>query len=384
MSAQELPDSLQEVVKERLERLTRALGDSTGLLPDSLLQEAGMDEMAEMVEDSTLMQLLNLAGYNLIRYQSDDAVFETESKVLTLLSSSEGGTVMNRDGMELSGDTLVFDDNTGRLVSFGGQATFTPEDGNPVLTRQIIFDLNERRGTALDAQTSTEVRAGSWNVRGDCPWVDGDVSFCHRMTFTSCDEEEPHYHFRGPRHQDVSRRHDGRAQRAPLLRGRGRVLAALHRAEHRHRTPVGPACPSSSPSTTWCAPPEDTRGGFPEPRVLLGDQRLRRRRPGAGLVERELHRRERRAALYLEAPVPQRGPQVPPVLAGRGRAPNWPSTPTAPLGTVGADPKMQASFAYASSSAFVRRNSFDPRELTQSIDSEGRVLNGVSTGGVCR
>ena len=69
--------------------------------------------------------------------------------MLTLLSASEGGTVMNRDGMELSGDTLVFDDNTGRLVSFGRQATFTPDEGNPVLTRQIIFDLNERRAPRL-------------------------------------------------------------------------------------------------------------------------------------------------------------------------------------------------------------------------------------------
>ena len=30
-----------------------------------------MDPMTEMVDDSTLMQLLNLTGYNLIRYQSD-------------------------------------------------------------------------------------------------------------------------------------------------------------------------------------------------------------------------------------------------------------------------------------------------------------------------
>ena len=133
-----------------------------------------------MVNDSTLMELLSLPGYTLIQYRSDDATFETESRVLTLISSGGGGAVMNRDGVELSADSaLVFDDNTGRLVSFGQQATFTPEDGNEVLTRQIIFDLNERRGTALDAQTTTNVRQGSWNVRGDCP---GSMVTCHTAT----------------------------------------------------------------------------------------------------------------------------------------------------------------------------------------------------------
>ena len=63
LSGQELPDSLREVIKERLERLTRALGDSTNLLPDSTLPEPELD-MATMVDDSTLMELLRLPGYN--------------------------------------------------------------------------------------------------------------------------------------------------------------------------------------------------------------------------------------------------------------------------------------------------------------------------------
>ena len=103
---------------------------------------------------------------------------------------------MHRDGLELKADSaLVFDENAGRLVTVGEEATFTPLDGDSVLTRQIIFDLNEDRATAVDAQTTTQAGAGSWLVRGDCPWVDGDRSYCHRLRFTSCEEEEPHYHF---------------------------------------------------------------------------------------------------------------------------------------------------------------------------------------------
>ena len=368
LSAQELPDSLQEVVKKRLELLTRALGDSTGLLPDSLRPEAEMAEMAEMVDDSTLMQLLNLAGYNLIRYQSDDAVFETESKVLTLLSSSEGGTVMNRDGMELSGDTLIFDDNTGRLVSFGRQATFTPEDGNPVLTRQIIFDLNERRGTALDAQTSTEVRAGSWNVRGDCPWVDGDVSYCHRMMFTSCEEEEPHYHFQAsemkmyPGGTMVARNvvlyfADVGVFWLPFIaqstatERRSGLLPLQFSVNDIVRTSGGYARRIQNIGYYWAI------NDYADAQVALdwwsGNY------TGINGALRYTWLRQ-----FLDGSVNFR--QFWRVEGGSELAVN-----TRHRWELSERTRMQASFAYASSSDFVRRNSFDPREVTQSIDSEG-------------
>ena len=368
LSAQELPDSLQEVVKKRLELLTRALGDSTGLLPDSLRPEQGMDEMTEMVDDSTLMQLLNLAGYNLIQYQSDDAVFETESRVLTLLSASEGGTVMNRDGMELSGDTLIFDDNTGRLVSFGRQATFTPEDGNPVLTRQIIFDLNERRGTALDAQTQTEVRAGSWNVRGDCPWVDGDVSYCHRMMFTSCDEEEPHYHFQAgemkmyPGGTMVARNvtlyfADVGGFWLPFIaqstatERRSGLLPLQFSVNDIVRTSGGYARRISNIGYYWAI------NDYADAQVALdwwsGNY------TGINGALRYTWLRQ-----FLNGSVNFR--QFWRVEGGSELAVN-----TDHRWELSERTRMQASFAYASSSDFVRRNSFDPREVTQSIDSKG-------------
>ena len=367
-SAQELPDSLQEVVRERLELLTRALGDSTGLLPDSLLPDQGIGEMTEMVEDSTLMELLGLAGYNLVRYRSDDAVFETGSKILTLLSSSEGGTVMNREGMELSGDTLVFDDNTGRLVSFGSQATFTPDEGNPVLTRQIIFDLNERRGTALDAQTSAQVSAGNWNVRGDCPWVDGDVSYCHRMMFTSCDEEEPHYHFQAgqmkmyPGGTMVARNvvlyfADVGVFWLPFIaqstatERRSGLLPLQFSVNDIVRTSGGYARRISNIGYYWAI------NDYADAQVAL-DWWSGNYTGINGVLRYEWMRQ------FLNGGVNFR--QFWRVEGGSELAIN-----TQHRWQMSERTDLSASFAYASSSDFVRRNSFDPREITQSIDSEG-------------
>ena len=366
LSGQELPDSLREVVKERLERLTRALGDSTNLLPDSTQPEPDMDTM---VGDSTLMELLRLPGYNLIQYRSDDAIFETDTRVLRLISSGGSGAVMNRDGIELSADSaLVFDDNTGRLVSIGREATFTPEDGNEVLTRQIIFDLNERRATALDAQTTTNVRAGSWNVRGDCPWVDGDVSYCHRMTFTSCEDEEPHYHFVAgemkmyPGGTMVARNvvlyfADVGVFWLPFIaqstatERRSGLLPVQFSVNDIVRTSGGYARRVSNIGYYWAI------NDYADAEVAL-DWWSGNSTGVAGALRYTWKRQ------FLDGSVDYRhfwktegGSEL--VINTRHR---WEASERT---------RMQASFAYASSNDFVRRNSFDPREVTQSIDSEG-------------
>ena len=366
LSAQELPDSLRDVIKERLERLTRALGDTTNLLPDSMLPEPDEDIM---VDDSTLMELLSLPGYNLIQYRSDDATFETGSRVLWLVSTGGNGAVMNRDGIELSADSaLVFDDNTGRLVSHGQEATFTPEDGNAVLTRQIIFDLNERRGTALDAQTTTDVRAGSWNVRGDCPWVDGDVSYCHRMMFTSCEEDEPHYHFQAaemkmyPGGTMVARNvvlyfADVGVFWLPFIaqststERRSGLLAPQFSVNDIVRTSGGYARRVSNIGYYWAI------NDYADAQVSL-DWWSGNSTGVAGALQYTWTRQ------FLQGNVDYR--HFWKTEGGSELAVN-----TRHRWELSERTRMQASFAYASSNAFVRRNSFDPREVTQSIDSEG-------------
>lgn len=192
-AAQELNDSLRDAVRSRLERLARPLGDSTGLAPvDSLAAAAG----AGAADDSVLQALMALPGYDMVQYKGSAARFETESRLLTLTGGEDGGAVLNRQGVELSADSaLVFDEATGRLVTLGEHALYRPEQGDEVRTRRIVFDLNENRGTATDAETQMNAGMGEWIVRGDFPSVSPDESFGHHVLFTSCEEDEPHYHF---------------------------------------------------------------------------------------------------------------------------------------------------------------------------------------------
>lgn len=191
---QEVSDSLQDAVRKRLELLTRRLGDSTGLIPPDSATDASA--LAAMASDSTLQALLALPGYNLIQYRGQSAVFETQARVLTLLGSDGTDAVLNREGMELVADSaMVFNQETGRLVTVGQEALYRPDQGDEVTTRQLIFDVGENRGTATDVRTRMSAGLGDWIVRGDFPSVSRDVSFGHDIMFTSCEEDEPHYHF---------------------------------------------------------------------------------------------------------------------------------------------------------------------------------------------
>ena len=366
VSGQELNDSLREVVRSRLERLTRALGDSTNLLPDSISPDS---TDTSMVRDTVLALLLGLDGYSLVEYRAEGALFEPQARLLTLTGSEANSAVMNRDGLELKADSaLVFDENAGRLVTIGESATFTPENGDSVLTRQIIFDLNQDRATAMDAQTTMDAGAGKWIVRGDCPWVDGDLSYCHQLRFTSCEEEEPHYHFLAreikitPGGTMVARNvllyfADVGVFWLPFIaqstetERRSGLLPVRFSVNDIVRTSGNYSRRVSNMGYYWAISDyadaelgvDWWSGNYMAVTSALRYEWARQFLQG-GADFRQFWREEGGSELAVDT---------------RHR---W---------EISERSRAQASFRYASSSSFVRRNSFDPREVTQSIDSEG-------------
>ncbi|MDH3224733.1 MAG: putative LPS assembly protein LptD, partial [Gemmatimonadota bacterium] len=199
-AAQAVPDSIQRRLQERLTRLGRPMGDSTGLVEaDSTVLTQAQTTGARRTPpaaDSIAGTLFGLAGYELTQYEGEGAQFETGTRILTLTGAAGRNAVLNRQGIQLTADSaVVFDERTGRLVTVGSEAVYTPENGDEVTTRRIIFDLGENRGTAEAAQTQYAQGTGNWIVRGDFPWVNPDVSYGHDVTFTSCELDVPHYHF---------------------------------------------------------------------------------------------------------------------------------------------------------------------------------------------
>ena len=74
IAAQEVSDSLRQVIQERLERLARRVGDSTGLRPDSLADRR--DEAGEGGDSLLRSSFWELPGYGLTQYRSSGARFD--------------------------------------------------------------------------------------------------------------------------------------------------------------------------------------------------------------------------------------------------------------------------------------------------------------------
>jgi hypothetical protein len=198
VTAEEEVDSARLAILERLERLARPPGyDSVLYVQDSIqLADAAMGiRPGGGGADEVSSALLGMPGYSLTEYEAASADFEAEARVLVLQAPEDGRASVSQEGLVIEADTsITFDEATGSMRTVG-DATFTPPEGDAIDAANMIYDLNEGRGSALDAETSLNESGAQWIVRGDMPYAAQDSTFMSHARFTSCDHEEPHYHF---------------------------------------------------------------------------------------------------------------------------------------------------------------------------------------------
>lgn len=200
-AGQEPPaDSARIRVLERLQRLGRAPGaDSVLFLQDSIRQDSLSQNRGPGAgsagADSTLAALLGLRGYALTEYEGAEARFGSEDRELTLQAPEGGRARVVRDGMEVQADTsILYSEATGRVRTVGS-STLTTAEGEPLESGALVYDLASGRGSAVRAQTNYADGSTRWKVTGDMPFANQDSTFMSHARFTSCDLEEPHYHF---------------------------------------------------------------------------------------------------------------------------------------------------------------------------------------------
>ena len=197
--AQEQVDSTRLRVRERLQRLSRPPGfDSILYLQDSLRAAVALERRPAgtgAVRDSVAAALLRMPGFTLTEYDAASATFEAEDRILLLFAPEDGRATVTREGVALAADTAILFDDASGLLRTTGNSTFTPPEGEPVESVALIYDMNEGRGSAIDAKTSFREGGANWQVRGDMPFAAQDSTFMSHARFTSCEREEPHYHF---------------------------------------------------------------------------------------------------------------------------------------------------------------------------------------------
>ena len=195
---EEQVDSAQIRILERLRSLARPPGyDSVLYVLDSVrLAEAALGNRRPSAGmDAVATELLGMPGYSLTEYEAESADFQTARRILVLQAPDAGRARVTREGIVIEADTsITFDESTGRMTTVG-DATFTPPESDPVDAANMIYDVGEARGSASDAVTSFEQDGAHWIVRGEMPFAAQDSTFMAHAQFTSCENEEPHYHF---------------------------------------------------------------------------------------------------------------------------------------------------------------------------------------------
>jgi hypothetical protein len=195
----EQTDSAEIRIRERLRRLSRAPGADSALFVEDSLRNAralsGAAPGAGPAMDSIAATLLTMPGYSLTEYQGISANFDAQDRVLVLGAEEEQRARVVYQGQQIEADTsITFDQSTGILRGIGNP-TYRAAQGDPLSSSTMVFDLDEGRGSALNAETTYTQQGARWIVRGDMPFAAADSSFMSHARFTSCDLDVPHSHF---------------------------------------------------------------------------------------------------------------------------------------------------------------------------------------------
>ncbi len=338
--------------------------DTLGVDTVRVLSDSARSSLPTLPKDSVTRMLLALPGYQAVQYSGTEARFNADSSIILL----QGPAQISREEEKLGADSVVvFNQATnivcgyGKPVLQGGGAT----GANPVQSEQVCYDVNRKIGVARGARTQF-TEGASWYLNGNVYTAGSDRIYGAGADFTTCDLEVPHYHFSAKE----------------LKVERNSVLVARDITLNFADVPV-----------MWLpfmvqSLKRGRRSGLLMPQFSIND--IARTNQG-------YNRRISNVGFYW-AISDYLGAQV----TGEWFANNWTSmqgtfdfrwldqflnggatfrrywnTDGSRQLTLSSDTRWQPSERtnltlsanYASSSDFVKRNSFDPRELTRSIDS---------------
>ncbi|MEX2529770.1 MAG: putative LPS assembly protein LptD [Gemmatimonadota bacterium] len=173
-------DDDENVADVGAERITPPVGSARARIPVRLPSGA----------DSIMRALAALPGYQVATFEGQSADYEAQERRLFLQGTPENRALFSGRGTQVEADSSIhFDDVAGR-VRTTGSSTLTGEDGEPVESRSMIYDLGQERGQALGARTTYM----EWYVLGDLDSVEQGRIF-GSGSFTSCDLDPPHSHF---------------------------------------------------------------------------------------------------------------------------------------------------------------------------------------------
>ncbi|HEX2167352.1 MAG TPA: putative LPS assembly protein LptD [Longimicrobiales bacterium] len=145
---------------------------------------------SQIERDSIMNVLLGIDGYIGTEYSADRAQYFADSARLEL----RGSPKVAREGNQLVADSsIIYSQERSFACGYGNPVLHAADQSEPLVSDTVCFDVERQIGRAPGA--STRVQEGAtWNVRCDA-YFSGDELYCHDALFTDCDEPFPHQHY---------------------------------------------------------------------------------------------------------------------------------------------------------------------------------------------
>lgn len=168
---------------------------ATAAEPEVLRLEPGqaIPIIVHVPPDSLEAALRRMEGYALTEYRADgSARYATSDGKLELVGSPS----LKREGQSIRSDSLLVYDEPRAILCGYGKPVLEGSQGDPVESEQVCYDVDRQLGVAIGARTKHSQAGSTWFVYGEELYTrEHSRLYGANTSFTSCDLEEPHYHF---------------------------------------------------------------------------------------------------------------------------------------------------------------------------------------------
>ncbi len=180
-----------------------AAADTTDRLPDPEQMRQALAGGSFPERDSVFERLRGLSGYRVVEYRGREVTLEVPDRRIRLRDSAQ----VNYGQAALRADSIAYRARLQFVSARGNVVLASPGEQQRQMTTDSVlyYDVSRLKGTVLDARTSFAQEGATWNVRGDAVPVGQETVYVNRGSFTSCDREVPHYWFQAGQIKMVSR-----------------------------------------------------------------------------------------------------------------------------------------------------------------------------------
>jgi len=176
-----------------------ATADTSGAVRLGQMRE-GMAGGSFPERDSVFRNLAGRKGFRIVEYRGKTVGLDVPDRVIRLVDSAQA----NYGDAALRADSITYRSRLAFLAARGDILLLSPDQRQVTSDSVLYYDVSRKKGTVLAAHTQFAAQGAEWVVRGNAVPVGTDTLFVSSGQFSTCDLPQPHYWFQAGQIKMVS------------------------------------------------------------------------------------------------------------------------------------------------------------------------------------